>query len=119
MNEKTAEIRRALNQHRNTEWERKLLKLNPKDNSLWKMTKILKKQYKPIPTLIKNRIEAITDKEKAEILATQFEKIHDIHSIVNNEEQNDIIKTVQNYLTKERRRLVPTRHNTQGSRTNY
>jgi len=36
----TNKIRIAVAKHRNDTWNRKLKKINPRDNSLWRMTKI-------------------------------------------------------------------------------
>ena len=101
MYNETINIRKAITKHRNNEWERKLKKLNPKDNSIWTMTKALKTEYKSIPTLIKNNIEAITDEEKVEMLADQFEKVHSINLVNNTIEQNGIIEEVQTFLQNE------------------
>ena len=93
MYNETINIRKAITEHRNNEWERKLKKLNPKDNSIWTMTKALKTEYKLIPTLFKNNIEAITDEEKVEMFADQFEKVHSINLINNTIEQNMTVLT--------------------------
>jgi len=79
-------------------WEKKLEKLNPKDNSLWKMTKILKKDYEPIPTLKIDDRETYTSEQKANILADQYEKVHNIDLINNTREQNEIIEITEKYM---------------------
>lgn len=61
---------------RNKIWINKLNKLNVKDNSLWKMTKALKKQFEPIPTLKNYAITAMTDRQKVNILADHYEQVH-------------------------------------------
>lgn len=62
------------------------------------MTKALKKKYNPIPTLQDNNNTAITDKEKAEMLANQFIKAHSIELTHNTFEQEHIIETVLDFL---------------------
>ncbi|KAK2577593.1 hypothetical protein KPH14_012704, partial [Odynerus spinipes] len=92
-------IRKAIAEHRNKRWSEQLSKLNPNDNSLWRMTKIFKSEYQTIPTLIKNGIEAITSTEKAHALATQYEQVHSIELKNNTKEQDDIITAVKHYMS--------------------
>ncbi|KAK2578997.1 hypothetical protein KPH14_012659 [Odynerus spinipes] len=79
-------------------WEKQLKKLNPNDNSLWRMTKIFKSEYLPMPTLHKNGTEAMADQAKADTLATQFEEVHNIELVNNTTEQTSIIEITRNYL---------------------
>lgn len=58
---------------RNSHWNDKLKELSPKDNTLWQMTKILKKPKQPIPTLVHNNVTYYTDKQKANAIATVLE----------------------------------------------
>lgn len=95
---KTMEIKAKIAKYRNDKWTRKLQKLNINDNSLWRMTKIFKKEYHPISTLVKNDTEALTDQEKAEMLASQFEEVHKIELENNTREQDLIITEVNNYI---------------------
>lgn len=62
------------------------------------MTKIFKSEHHPIPTLKKNGIEAMTDQAKADILAMQFEEVHNIELANNTIQQTNIIETTRNYL---------------------
>lgn len=94
----THTIKNRITEYRNKKWESKLNSLNPKDKSLWRMTKALKKRYQQIPTLSDNFSSAITDQHKAEMIATQFEKAHTIDLLNNTYEQQQIIETVQNYF---------------------
>lgn len=48
----TKAIRIAIAKHRNDMWTKKLEKINPQDNSFWRMTKIFKNDYSTIPTFI-------------------------------------------------------------------
>ncbi|KAK2577940.1 hypothetical protein KPH14_012919, partial [Odynerus spinipes] len=91
-------IRIEVAKYRNKVWTNKLIRLKANDNSLWKMTKIFKKDYHPIPTLEKNDFEAVTDIEKANLLASQFEAVHNIDLAQNTQEQDDIISQVQNFI---------------------
>lgn len=91
-------IKKKIFEHRNKKWNKQLQKLNPKDNSLWRMTKILKTEYHSVPTLEKSGYEAITAQEKANLLATQFEEVHNIDLTNNTKQQESVIQTVKNYL---------------------
>jgi hypothetical protein len=74
LNEK---IKNHLQHHKNETWNKKLKNLNPRDNSLWKVAKSLRKNKKAMtPLQLDNGEEAITDKEKAEALASYFQSIH-------------------------------------------
>lgn len=99
-NRQTHLINAEIFKYRNTKWGNQLKMLNPNDNSLWRMTKILKKEYHPIPTLHKNDEVAFTPIDKAQMLATQYEKVHDIDLQNLTNEQNQIVQTVNNFITK-------------------
>lgn len=92
-------IRYEIHDFRNSQWQEKLTQLNPHDNSLWKLNKILKKPFKAIPTLQHENKTHYTDKEKCNIIATTFEKVH--HIPPNTPEQNEITQHVINFLTAE------------------
>lgn len=98
MQEQTKEIRKLIHKHRNETWERKLKKINPRDNTIWKMTKIFKNEYIPIPTLEQNSVEAYTDTQKANMLAKHYEQIHDLSKSADTKEHEEIEKHVQQYL---------------------
>lgn len=100
LNIKTHAIRREIQKYRNEIWTNKLTKLNVNDNSLWRMTKIFKSDFQPISALKKANITAVTDKEKAEMLASQYQQVHDIDIINNTNEQNEIINNVKNFINK-------------------
>lgn len=65
------EIRTLLN----TKWQNKLENLSSTDNTIWKMTQILKKPKKPIPTLSLNNDNYYTDKDKANIIGDILQTI--------------------------------------------
>lgn len=94
----TKMIRSEIFKYRNRMWEKQLRKLNPRDNSLWKMTKIFKNDYQPIPTLIKDNNEAFLPESKANLLADQYEKVHNIDLTNNTTDQSKIIEAVENYM---------------------
>ncbi|RZC40463.1 RVT 1 and/or Exo endo phos domain containing protein [Asbolus verrucosus] len=87
LKEITKQITQLITEHKNKKWNDELIKLKPNDNTLWKKTNKLKKTHTPIPTLTENNTEHFTDKQKANILAHTFEKIHNntLHSPINNE----------------------------------
>ncbi|KAK2583960.1 hypothetical protein KPH14_006424 [Odynerus spinipes] len=91
-------IKKSIIEYRNNMWEKQLKKLSPNDNSLWRMTKIFKSEYLPMPTLHKNGTEAMADQAKADTLATQFEEVHNIELVNNTTEQTSIIEITRNYL---------------------
>lgn len=95
---RTKEIRAAIYEHRNEIWTNKLKKINIHDKSLWRMTKIFKTERQQVATLTKNTEEAITDAEKANMLATQFESVHNINLTNNSITQEKIIKEVNTYI---------------------
>lgn len=70
-------IKRNISIYRNTQWEKRLRKLTPKDNSLWKLSKYFtRKSDNKIPSLQSPNKNAITNKEKANLLADHFESVH-------------------------------------------
>lgn len=58
----------------NNNWNNKLGKLSYKDNSLWKMNKLLKNNRKPISTLKDDHNIYLNDEEKAKVLGDALEK---------------------------------------------
>ncbi|CAG5078577.1 Protein of unknown function, partial [Cotesia congregata] len=92
----SAEIKDA----RNKAWTKKLEKLNPKGNSLWRMTKIFKTEFTSVPTLQKDNVEAVTDEQKANLIASRFEEVHNIDTINNTPEQNKITEKLYPLMVK-------------------
>ncbi|KAM0734035.1 putative RNA-directed DNA polymerase from transposon X-element [Formica fusca] len=91
-------IKVKISNYRNEVWRKKLSKINIYDKSLWRMTKIFKKKFQTIPTLEDNNIEAFSDDDKAEMIATQYEKVHSIDLNNNNEQQKAVIKIVEDLI---------------------
>ena len=70
-------VSKMINKHFNSQWENKVNSLTTKDNSIWKMTKALSKDKNDaIPSLHSERGLVFSNKEKANALATNFEKVH-------------------------------------------
>ena len=97
LNRMTKDIATEITTHKNDKWNQKLSELSTKDNSFWKFTKNMKKPFEKVPTLSLNNIEYIKEKDKTEILAETFEKVHIIDSSLNSE-QSKIVNKVNNYL---------------------
>lgn len=98
--QQTKIIKEKIVEHKNEIWTKKLSKINVHDKSLWRTTKIFKKKFHPIPTLEDNNKEAYTDKDKAEMIATQYENVHRIDITNNNPQQKEIIKRVKEIIEK-------------------
>lgn len=99
LNEQIKEIKEKIKQYRNNKWTNQLKKLKPADSSLWKMVKIFKNDYNALPTLKNNDQEACTDGGKAEMLAKQFEGVHNAN-LENTSEQNRIEKETIEKINK-------------------
>ena len=70
-------IRVEIKTWKNTIWSKKLENLSTKNNSLWKLTKSLAKmQNWTIPPLSDGDDIALSNEEKAEALAKNYEKVH-------------------------------------------
>lgn len=80
VNNISREIQSEIKIHRNAIWRSKLEKLNVRDNTLWKVAKLIKMERQPVASLVNPNTDAVslTDAEKAETLATTYENIHDL-----------------------------------------
>jgi hypothetical protein len=72
------EIKTRIQENKNKIWQEKIEKLNIKDNSLFKIAKLLKKPKEPIGIIKVNDTLSITDKEKADTLASFYRDVHDL-----------------------------------------
>jgi hypothetical protein len=74
------EIKTKIRQHKNESWESKLSSLTTKDNSLWQMSRALKKKTNTVPHLLNCTSNVLTyDKiEKANLIAETFAKAHNL-----------------------------------------
>lgn len=97
-NRLSREVKKAVD-FRNKLWTSKLKKVSVNDNSLWKMTKVLKKQYESVPVLQTQSTTAITDRQKAYLVAEHFEQVHVI-DMNNTTSQESIIDEVNHLLTQ-------------------
>lgn len=78
MKQLNTQIKSKIQEFRNNTWNTKLRNLDPQDNSLWKMSKLLRKKYEPMPPFKDNLKTYFTDREKADLLVNHFEKVHRI-----------------------------------------
>ncbi|CAH1384258.1 unnamed protein product [Tenebrio molitor] len=67
------EVKYALIDHRNDQWERKLESLTAEDNSIWRMAKALRSNKKPLPPIHGTRGLVFSNEEKAEAFADSLE----------------------------------------------
>lgn len=88
--------------HKNKTWEDLLKSLNTKNNTLYKLTKLLRKPYKPIPALQdnSNTNTAMTDAEKAELLANTFQQVHSLDDMTDTPEHIHIKDTVKEFSSQ-------------------
>jgi aldehyde:ferredoxin oxidoreductase len=94
--------------HKNKILQERIEKLNIKDNSLYKIAKLLRKRKTPVGNIVANNIPAIIDKQKADTLARFYSDVHNLQ--LDNRQQNKkkLIKS-RNLYTK---RLTKTQNNT-------
>jgi hypothetical protein len=67
------EVKFALIDHRSDRWERKLKSLTAEDNSIWRMTKVLRSNNKPLPPIQGANGLVFSDVDKAEAFADSLE----------------------------------------------
>ncbi|KFM71878.1 putative RNA-directed DNA polymerase from transposon X-element, partial [Stegodyphus mimosarum] len=67
-------IKKKIDEHRNTLWEEKILSLSPNDGTLWTFIKKLKRNNGSIRPIYFEDTIAITNKDKASVLANHLEK---------------------------------------------
>ena len=100
------EIKHRFTLLRNQNFETKVEKLKPYSKPFWKLSKILKKPSKPIPVLKDGERFLVSNEQKAQRLAQQFESVHNSNlnfvSPIENEvtRQFDLISS-QNFLPAE------------------
>ena len=69
LNDLQQTITLRLKNHREETWNAKISNLARQDNSLWRMTRLLKRPFKRVPTLVQDDVPISGDKDKAEALA--------------------------------------------------
>lgn len=73
LNDLQINIGNKLSKYRQDTWNNKIENLSRTDNTLWKMTKLLRKTFTPITTIIQNGMTYNKDKDKAEILSRHLQ----------------------------------------------
>lgn len=73
LNELQRNIKIKLDKHREDSWNDKIQKLTRTDNSLWKMTRLLKRPYAQLPTITHNGQVLNTDADKADALCKHLQ----------------------------------------------
>ncbi|KYB24750.1 putative RNA-directed DNA polymerase from transposon X-element-like protein, partial [Tribolium castaneum] len=68
------EVRKALSDFRNERWEAKLQSLTTEDNSVWRMSRVLRSDRKPLPPIHSENGIVFTDEEKAEAFALSMSR---------------------------------------------
>ena len=100
VNKLTNKIKKRINALRNLNWNNKLSQLEPSNQSLWQVSKLLKNKNRFIPPLkLDDGSIALTNDEKANVIADQFVKNHQNPLADNNPVfENDIKNVVDNFF---------------------
>ncbi|GFV63171.1 RNA-directed DNA polymerase from mobile element jockey [Trichonephila clavipes] len=101
-NRAQSDIKKELKKYNDNIWQKRLEALNTTDNSLWRKERFFKNKRPKIPTLNCATGTAVTDQQKANLLATNIK-----NNFVENERENDnynqndesINTTVNNFLS--------------------
>lgn len=96
-NQLTHQIKNEVKDFRNSQRTNKLRNINPQDNSLWKMSKVLSKKHQPIPSFEVTNKKFMSDEDKAELLAQNFEEVYKIPDLLL-KKQKDIETKITNIL---------------------
>ena len=101
LNELQTDIRTSIQDHKNLVWTNKLNNLNVRDNSLWKMTKQLRKSFATVTTLHNqsDNAYAYSDDDKAKLLASHYEAVY-VCTPDDTQEQTDITVTMRQPYTR-------------------
>lgn len=89
------EINEKIKEFRNKKWTDLLKQPTVTDNSLWKITKRLKRTFKPIPAFEHQGEAYLDDSEKGTLLGKHYEKIFKI----NHSNNTDYEQTVEHGIT--------------------
>lgn len=106
LNTLTHRLRTALDDLNNDLWQQKLEGLNTEDGSLWALSRNLRRRRAQMGALSNGHQTAITDQEKAELLASSLDEVAD-SALVNQEIHHTIIEELETYSEKEVRDLAP------------
>lgn len=109
VNSLTAAIARQISSLKNHSWSRKLETANTQDNSIWRLSKAVRRKNCNIPPLVTaNGDKATTDVEKAEILANNFEKSHGLTKNMKHAETDRyVMQSVENFRELEILEEIP------------
>ncbi|GFX55702.1 hypothetical protein TNCV_3427731 [Trichonephila clavipes] len=97
-----SDFKKELKKHNDSIWQKRLETLNTTDNSLWRTQKFFKNKRPKIPPLNCATVTAVTDQQKANLLATNIK-----NNFIENDRENDsysqsdeiINSTVNNFLS--------------------
>lgn len=90
MSNYSRDIKKAIKEHNNKTWDKKLEKLTVKNNTLWQTAKsFTKKSNTSIPTLHSKQGLVFSNIEKANTLADHFETVHHITEDMGDEETEE------------------------------
>lgn len=95
------EIKKRFTELRNKNFANKVSQLNPGSKPFWKLTKILKKPQKPIPALKEDNKILLTNSEKAQKLAKQFESAHNFSIGLTSPIEHQVAREFENILNHE------------------
>ncbi|GFV49204.1 probable RNA-directed DNA polymerase from transposon X-element [Trichonephila clavipes] len=101
-NRAQSDFKKELKKHNDSIWQKRLESLNTTDNSLWRTQKFFKNKRPKIPPLNCATGTAVTDQQKANLLATNIK-----YNFIENDRENDsynqsdeiINSTVHNFLS--------------------
>lgn len=68
-------VNKRLSDWREAAWSQKINSLKTSDNSLWKLSRLLRKPFASMPTLQKNDTYYTLDKDKADVIARELQNI--------------------------------------------
>ena len=86
------EIKHRFTILRNENFGNKVSQLKPYSKPFWKLSKILKKPSKPIPVIKDGNNIILTNEQKAQRLAQQFESVHNSNLNVISPVENEVIR---------------------------
>ena len=95
------EIKKRFAILRNTNFENNVSKLDPSSKPFWKLTKILKKPQKPIPALKEGNKILLTNGEKAQKLAQQFESAHNFSLGLTSPIEDQVTRSLEDILNQD------------------
>lgn len=102
VNRANTSIRKDISNWRNNNWSDFLIKLKPTETcTLWNATKIFRKKSTPIPPLSTTTGMALSDTEKANALADNFQSIHSQNSTLGSVSHTYLVqRDVRKYLSQ-------------------